>query len=94
MSFCGCKQSKAQKPSDSQAVSPSEPKFTPKLMSIGLDTEYIKTLSSKTTDKEESHESIVLPIEGSEPLTNLERTIKKKSKGKLNIHRMIEDMKK
>jgi hypothetical protein len=63
-------------------------------MSIGSDTEYIETLSGKTTDKEKSHESIVPPIEGSELLTNLEHTIKKKSKGKPNVCRMIEDMKK
>ena len=90
----GRKRSKARKPSDSRAVSPSEPESAPEPVSIGSETEYIETLSGKTTDDEESHKSIVPLIEGSEPPTDLERTIKKKSKGKPNVRRMIEDMKK
>jgi len=92
----GHKWSKAREYMNHRMASPSEP-GAPELTFIGSDSdaENIETLSSgEDTDEEQPHESDVPSIEGSEPLTDLERTIKKKSKGKSNVRMMIEDLKK
>ncbi len=86
----GHKKSNAQEPGDCQTVSPSEP--APELTSTGPDTENIHT-SGRYADKEQPHEPHVPSIEGSKPPTDLEHTIKKKSKGKPNVRKVIEDLK-
>ena len=91
-SSCGCKQSKAQGRSNRRTAPPSE--SPSELAAIGSDTEDIEFLSGESTDKEQPHKSDIRSIEGSEPPTDLEHTIKKKSKGKPNVRTMIEDLKK
>jgi len=77
-------QSKEQEPS---------PELTSE--STGSDPENIETPSTKSTDAEQPHKSDVPSIGGSElelP-TDLECTIKKKSKGKSDVHTYIEHLK-
>lgn len=87
----GHKKSNAQEPGDYRTLSPSEP--APELTSTGPDTENIH--SGRCADEEQSHdsESHVPSIEESEPPTDLEHTIKKKSKEKPNVRKVIEDLK-
>jgi hypothetical protein len=68
-------------------ISPSE--LTSELTSTGPDTENIQA-SDSNADEEQPR---VPSIEGSEPPTDLENTIKKKSKGKPNVRKAIEDLK-
>ena len=49
--------------------------------------------SGRSADEEQPYEPHVPSIEGSEPPTDLEHTIKKKLKGKPNIRKFIEDLK-
>lgn len=86
----GRKQSKVRKPKGRQTVpsSESESEFTSK----APDTEDTEA-SGRRADEEQPYEPRVPSIEGSEPPTDLERTIKKKSKGKPNIRKFIEDLK-
>jgi len=93
-SSCGHNQSKEREPSSDWTVSPSE--LSPELTSMGSDPENIETPSDQNTDDKQPHESDVPSIGGSElePPTDLERTIKKKSKGKSDVRTFIEDLKK
>lgn len=92
MSSCtgGHEQSKVWKPRGCQTVpsSESESEFTSK----APDTEDTEA-SGRHADKEQPYEPYVPSIEGSEPPTDLECTIKKKSKVKPNIRKFIEDLK-
>jgi hypothetical protein len=79
----GPKWSKAQKPSGHETPSSSSSA-----------SEFTSTRPDETSNiKEQPHASHVLPIEGSEPSTNLEQIIKKKSKRKPNVCKLIEDLK-
>ena len=86
----GRKQSKVRKPRGHQTVpsSESESEFTSK----APDTEDTEA-SGRCADEEQPYEPRVPSIEGSKPLTDLECTIKKKSKGKPNVRKFIEDLK-
>ena len=71
----------------------------PELTSTVSDTDNVESLSDKSTDSsEEQPDESEVPsndLEESEPPTDLEHIVKKKSKqGKLNVRTMIEDLKK
>jgi len=90
----GHKRSKAQEPSNHQTVSPSESAYELTSKSTEPDPKNIEAASNKDTNEEQPHDSDVPSIEGPEPPTNLEHTIKKKSKGKSDVCTFIEDLKK
>ena len=74
-------------------------KRAPELMSTASDTENVESLSDKNTDSlEEQPDESEVPsndLEESEPPTDLEHVVEKKSKkGKLSVRTMIEDLKK
>ena len=86
------KKSNAQEPGDYRTVSPSEP--VPELTYTGPDTEKIHASDSNADNKQpHDSDSHVPSIERPEPLTDLENMIKKKSKGKPSVHKLIEGLK-
>ena len=93
-SSCGHKRSKAQEPSNHRTVSPSESAYELTSKSTEPDPENIEAASNKDTNEEQPHDSDVPSIEGPELPTDLEHTIKKKSKGKSDVCTFIEDLKK
>ena len=86
----GRKKSKAQGLGEYRTVSPFEP--ASELTSMGTDTKNTDA-SVRNADRDQPHESHIPSIEGSELPTDLEHTIKKKSKGKANVRKYIEELK-
>ena len=62
------------------------------LTSMGTDNENTEA-SVRNAIRDQPHESHIPSIEGSEPPTDLEHTIKKKSKGKANVRKYIKELK-
>ena len=93
----GRKRPNTQESGNHQTVPSLRP--APELTSTVSDTDNVESLSDKSTDSsEEQPDKSKVPsndLEESEPPTDLEHIVEKKSKkGKLNVRTMIEDLKK